>query len=249
MFYNINIKIFNEVKLMHEEEIMCLFVTKPWPLFYEKAMKEWDVRAYSTDYRGPILIVESKTNKVVCLMDLVDCIPLTKELWENNYDKHRVQSSFENLPYNKGTDKPAVAWVLKNPRSFKNEITIPRKGRSPYIYIDKSIISENETSTIKGYRHEHILCRFDNNEMVLYWCGFKKVKDFIIEHFNEYAIDLYKGIDKIEEIKSNCNDNLIVEPFFSMDIRNGGMYSNNGLDSKFNYFLLFNIMPNMEFPS
>ena len=65
-----------------------LFVTDLWSKFYRKGMKTWDIRSYPTNYRGPIVIINNQNNKVVCKMDLIDCIPLTKELWEMNFEKH-----------------------------------------------------------------------------------------------------------------------------------------------------------------
>lgn len=49
-------------------------------------MKSWEIRSYPTDYRGDILIIESKTNRAICKMKLTDCIPLTKERWEMNFE-------------------------------------------------------------------------------------------------------------------------------------------------------------------
>lgn len=62
--------------------MLALYVVDPWPSFYTKGMKTWEIRSYPTDYRGDVLIVSFHTNKVVCKMTLRDCVPLTKELWE-----------------------------------------------------------------------------------------------------------------------------------------------------------------------
>lgn len=72
--------------------MLSLYVTDPWPNFYSKGMKTWEIRSYPTDYRGDILIVSSHTNTVVCKMNVVNCFPLTKELWEMNFDKHRTST-------------------------------------------------------------------------------------------------------------------------------------------------------------
>lgn len=66
--------------------MLGLFVKKPWPSFYKKGMKSWEIRSYPTDYRGDILIIESETNRAICKMKLTDCILLTKELWEMNFE-------------------------------------------------------------------------------------------------------------------------------------------------------------------
>lgn len=77
--------------------MLGIFVKSPWPNFYKKGMKTWEIRSYPTDYRGDVLFIESGTNKVICKMSLADCIPLTKERWEMNFEKHRTSCSYEEL--------------------------------------------------------------------------------------------------------------------------------------------------------
>lgn len=59
--------------------MLGVFVTQPCPLFYSKGMKTWEIRSYLTDYRGKSAIIDLKTNKVICVMTLTNCVPLTKE--------------------------------------------------------------------------------------------------------------------------------------------------------------------------
>lgn len=54
--------------------MLALYVVDPWPSFYTKGMKTWEIRSYPTDYRGDVLIVSFHTNKVVCKMTLRDCV-------------------------------------------------------------------------------------------------------------------------------------------------------------------------------
>ena len=54
--------------------MLGLFVKKPWPSFYKKGMKSWEIRSYPTDYRGDILIIESETNRAICKMKLTDSL-------------------------------------------------------------------------------------------------------------------------------------------------------------------------------
>lgn len=65
--------------------MLGLFVAKPWPSFYRKGMKTWEIRTYPTDYHGDIVLIESHSNIIVCKMQLNDCIPLSKERWKMNY--------------------------------------------------------------------------------------------------------------------------------------------------------------------
>ena len=146
--------------------MLALFVTSPWPSFYRKGIKSWEIRSYPIEYRGDIIIVESKTNKVICKMQLTDCIPLNKERWEMNFEKHRTSCSYEDLPFKK--DGPAYAWILSNPSLFDNEIIIHRPNTKPYIYIEDSIISESCEHPIT-FHPERIACKFIGDTMLLYW--------------------------------------------------------------------------------
>ena len=58
-------------------------------------------------------------------VDLVDCIPLTKQLWDQNKRKHQNYISWYEI-----TDyyKKPHAWVLKNPVKYEK----PRKYTHPY---------------------------------------------------------------------------------------------------------------------
>lgn len=56
--------------------MLGIFVKTPWPDFYKKGMKTWEIRSYPIDYRGDVLLIESGTNKAICKMSLIDCIPL-----------------------------------------------------------------------------------------------------------------------------------------------------------------------------
>lgn len=147
--------------------MLGLFVINPWPNFYKKGMKTWEIRSYPTDYRGDILILNSHNNKVVCKMELVDCVPLTKELWEMNFEKHRTSCSFEDLPYRKN-GKTAYAWILKNPIVYDDSIYVKRENKKPYIYLDNAIVQNKKSKKIQR-TNERIACKFINDTMFLYW--------------------------------------------------------------------------------
>lgn len=146
--------------------MLGLYVTNPWPAFYKKGMKTWEIRSYPTDYRGNIAIIHSHTNKVICQMQLVDCIPLTKERWEMNFEKHRTSCSFEELPYKR--NDIAYAWVLANPSSFDNELYLPRPDKKPYHFMDDDVFA-NEPMHPISFSSERIACKFLGDTMFLYW--------------------------------------------------------------------------------
>lgn len=145
---------------------MVLFVTQPWPHFYNNCMKSWEIRSYPIDFRGDVLIVESKTNKVICKMTLTNCVSLTKELWEMNFEKHRTMSSYEALPYKK--DGCAFAWVLTNPVFYNETIKIDRPNKKPYFFLDDEFLKD-KTYKEEKIECERLACKFLNQYMLIYW--------------------------------------------------------------------------------
>lgn len=147
--------------------MLGIFITKPWPAFYRKGLKTWEIRNYPINYRGEVVLIESHSNKVVCKMQLQDCIPLSKERWEMNFEKHRTSCSYEELPYRKN-GSPAYAWILSNPAVFEDEITILRTSSQPYMQLDNTLFMDKATRQINFYS-ERIACKFLGDSMFLYW--------------------------------------------------------------------------------
>ncbi len=147
--------------------MLGLFIKPPWPTFYSQGLKTWEIRKYPTDYRGDILLIDSFTNLVVCKMSLIDCIPLTKERWEMNYEKHRTTSSYESLPY-RDTKSPGYAWVLSNPIKYDQSIFVSRKDKTPYIELDNTLTEGLSTFPITIHT-ERLACKFLGDTMLIYW--------------------------------------------------------------------------------
>ena len=147
--------------------MMGLFVTHPWPLFYKKGMKTWEIRSYPTDYRGKVLIIESKTNTVISLVELIDCVPLSRELWEMNFEKHRVSYPFDSLPYKK-RDGNVYAWVLKNPAVFDEKCNVTRSDSRPYITLEDNYLDGKKYHPI-DVKNERLACKFLGDTMLVYW--------------------------------------------------------------------------------
>lgn len=63
----------------------CLSVRQPWASLIANGQKSIEVRSWSTNYRGPLVICASKSPKInnlptgcaVCVVDLIDCRPIT----------------------------------------------------------------------------------------------------------------------------------------------------------------------------
>lgn len=66
--------------------------------------KIWEIRSSSTNIRGDIALIQSGSGTVVGKARLVDCIPLTKEMLAENFDKHLAEAISYKAPH---------AWVLE----------------------------------------------------------------------------------------------------------------------------------------
>lgn len=158
-------------------QIPVLYVTKNWTPFYTKGYKNWDIRNYQTDYRGKIYIVESSSNRIICQMDLVDCIPITKDLYEMNYHMHRILCSYDALPYIQD-GKNAYIWVLKNDCVLDDKITIKRPNKRAFFFIEEIDFSTTRKHTPED-NNEEIFFKSIDNAMLFFWKQKSGVISFI----------------------------------------------------------------------
>ena len=75
--------------------------------------KTWEIRSTKTSKRETIGLIASGTKQVFGDATIVDCFPLTKELFEENFEKHRINCRFEELPVNY-----RYVWVLDNVKKY-----------------------------------------------------------------------------------------------------------------------------------
>jgi hypothetical protein len=59
--------------------VKALSIRQPWAELIAKGCKSIEVRSWTTNYRGPLLICEAQGGGAVALVDLVLCEPFTKE--------------------------------------------------------------------------------------------------------------------------------------------------------------------------
>jgi len=94
----------------------CLSVKQPWANLIASGQKTIETRTWATDYRGPLLIVSSKTPAIepagaaVALVELVDCRPMRKS--------DEPAACCDIYPN-------AVAWVLSEIRRVR---PVPTRG-------------------------------------------------------------------------------------------------------------------------
>lgn len=99
----------------------ALIIKKQWLDLILEGKKSWEIRGSNTKIRGQIELIQSGSGLIVGRCDIVDSIELTRQQYENSFDKHCI-SDISILPY-----KKAYAWVINNPIRYKN----PRKYKHP----------------------------------------------------------------------------------------------------------------------
>lgn len=75
--------------------------------------KTWEIRNKNCKIREKIYILKSKTQEICGECEIIDSFLLTKELFENNFDKHHINCTFEELPSNY-----KYVWVLSNIKKY-----------------------------------------------------------------------------------------------------------------------------------
>jgi hypothetical protein len=97
-----------------------LIIKQPYIDNILSGRKTWEIRGGNTKTRGKIELIQSGSGLVVGCCEIVDCLPLDKDSFVANKEKHLIQS--EVLPYNK-----TFAWVIENAKRYDK----PRKYKHP----------------------------------------------------------------------------------------------------------------------
>jgi len=104
--------------------MMALSIKQPWANLIASGKKTIETRLWDTEYRGPLLIVSSKTPSIapagcaLAVAELIDCRPMTK--------RDEAAAHCEIYP-------KAFAWVLTNIRPIT---PFPVKGRLGLYEVD-----------------------------------------------------------------------------------------------------------------
>lgn len=99
-----------------------LIIKQKWAELILNGLKTMELRGNNTKIRGTIGIVISGTKQVYGTVDLIDCLPLNKEYYENNKEKHKVNLRYEELPY-----KNTYGWILENHKLYDKPIPYNHK--------------------------------------------------------------------------------------------------------------------------
>lgn len=122
---------------------MDILIVKPhWADRIFDNNKLWEIRGCNTSKRGRIAIAKSGTGCVYGTVNLIDSVPLTKELWEANEKCHQVEITWEELL--KIYLKPH-AWIFESGTAIKYQNPISyRHPKGAVIWVkDDSMRGEN----------------------------------------------------------------------------------------------------------
>lgn len=98
-----------------------LILKKPWIDYILEGKKIWEIRGCKTNIRGEIELIQSGSGLVVGKCNLIDCIELSLNEYQNSRNKHCIDNT-EILPY-----KRTLAWVVK----YAQRYSTPRKYKHP----------------------------------------------------------------------------------------------------------------------
>lgn len=89
-----------------------LIIKSPYIELILEGKKKWEIRGSKTNIRGTIGLIKSGSKKVFGEVDLVDCIELNLDMY-NEYCSELYGKKEEKMPY-----KRTYAWVVKNPKIY-----------------------------------------------------------------------------------------------------------------------------------
>ena len=108
----------------------ALVVKKRWLDLILAGHKKWEIRGSSTAKRGWIHFAESQAGgKLMGRARLVDCFPVSRESFVQNFHQHRVPS-LSMVPYH-----TPYAWVLEDCDKFDKAFNYEHK-RGAVIWVD-----------------------------------------------------------------------------------------------------------------
>ena len=89
-----------------------LIIKSPYIELILEGKKKWEIRGCNTNIRGTIALIKSGSKKVYGEVNLVDCIELDINSY-NQYCHELYGIKKGELPY-----KRTYAWVLENPKIY-----------------------------------------------------------------------------------------------------------------------------------
>lgn len=102
---------------------MDILIIKPyWADRIFDYNKLWEIRGSNTSKRGRIAIAKSGTGHIFGTANIIDSIPLTREIWETNEKNHQIELTWEELLC---IYKKPYAWIFEYGSIEKCQIPVP----------------------------------------------------------------------------------------------------------------------------
>lgn len=126
-----------------------IVIKKHWINLILSGQKDWEIRSRNAKIRGTIALIQSGSGMVFGTVDLVDCIPLTREAFNRTHEHHKIPVNGDTEPPYKKTH----AWVLENPVIFPKPIPYSHPlGAVIWINIKETIeVKENDIRDWFGF--------------------------------------------------------------------------------------------------
>lgn len=110
-----------------------LIIKSPHIELILEGKKKWEIRGSRTNIRGKIALIKSGSKKVYGEVELIECIELDLETY-NEYHKKLYGTRSEKLPY-----KRTYAWIVRNPIVYDRPISyVHPKGAIIWVNLDKN---------------------------------------------------------------------------------------------------------------
>ena len=111
-----------------------LIVRAPFSKLIVSGRKTMELRSSNTRVRGRIYIIESKSKTIIGESFVINSYILTKEIFDENFDKHFVLGDFSDLPRNY-----KYVWELDKEKAVIYDKPIPYEHkRGAIIWVDLS---------------------------------------------------------------------------------------------------------------
>lgn len=100
--------------------IKGLIIDEPWISLVLRGQKIWEMRKTQTSIRGPVALIRKGSGLIVCVVDIVDCLPaLDESEYALHEDRHRIPPSSQQRARQDGWSVP---WVFADVRQLPQPV-------------------------------------------------------------------------------------------------------------------------------
>lgn len=124
----------------------ALVIKEPFVSQILDGNKQWEIRGSRTNVRETIALIAGGSGTVVGVCELINCLgPLTAQQFKENARKAGMRPEEAKLGYYANT----YAWVVKNPRRFKNPLPYKHpSGAIIWVTLDEAVEKSVRRSSV-----------------------------------------------------------------------------------------------------